>query len=162
MGQILLFPLAKTEALRLQVEAATAEQRRKARLKEATGEWERRILLQFALWGEPTPITCRVLVRRRKAGPAPKPRLVASDVFSFAALGQRITIGKGTRERPILRKVVQDGDVTRHIPLREQETEEWAERERARWARTRPPRPTKGYKTMSKKFKDIIGEDDGA
>lgn len=41
------------------------------------------------------------------------------------------------------RKIVRDGDVTRHIALREQDTEEWAEKERARRAKQKPPRPTK-------------------
>lgn len=41
------------------------------------------------------------------------------------------------------RRIVRDGDVTRHIALREQETEEWAEKERVRRAKQRPPKPQK-------------------
>lgn len=39
------------------------------------------------------------------------------------------------------RKIVRDGDVTRHIALREQDTPEWEEKERIRRAKQRPPRP---------------------
>jgi hypothetical protein len=41
------------------------------------------------------------------------------------------------------RKIIRDGDVTRHISLREQDTEEWAEKERIRRAKQKPPRPQK-------------------
>jgi hypothetical protein len=159
MNQLLLFPLAKAEELRLQVAAVTAAQHRRAKVKEAHGEWVRRILLQFAIWGEPTPITCRVRAERRKAGPAPKTRPVVADVFSFAAMGQRIAVGKGG-ERSILRIVTREDGVTRHQAIREQETPEWAEREQARRARQRPPRPPRAAKTRSRKFRNLIGEDD--
>lgn len=160
MDQMALFPLAKAEALRLQVEAVTAQQHRLAKIKEAQGEWERRIMLQFDMWGDPKPITCRVR-RRRKAGPAPKPRQVASDFFAWAALGQRIAVGKGG-EREIRRIVTREDGITRHQAIREQDTPEWAERERQRRARQRPPRPPRAAKTRSKKFMDLIGDNDAA
>lgn len=160
MDQLLLFAINTAEALRLRVAAVTAEQYRRAKVKAAQGERERRTLLQFDIWGEPLPITCWMWVRRRKPGPAPKPRQIASDFFAWAALGQRITVGKGG-DRSICRVVTREDGVTRHVAIREQDTEEWAERERARRARQRPPRPVKGAKTRSKKLNQLIGEDDG-
>jgi hypothetical protein len=37
--------------------------------------------------------------------------------------------------------IVREGGVTRHIAVREQDTDEWAEKERQRRARQKPPRP---------------------
>lgn len=161
MDQLILFAINQAEALRLRVAAVTVEQHRRAQAKSAKGERERRILLQFDMWGEPVPIVCWMWVRRRKPGPTPKPRQVAADVFAFAALGQRITVGKGAAERSICRVVTREDGVTRHMAIREQDTEEWAERERQRRARQRPPRPVKGAKTRSKKLEQLIGDDDG-
>lgn len=45
-------------------------------------------------------------------------------------------------------------------PVREIVTEEAEERERQRRARQTPPRPTAGYKTKSRKFRKLIGEED--
>lgn len=45
-------------------------------------------------------------------------------------------------------------------PHREMLTEEMEECERQRRARQTPPRPTAGYKTKSRKFRKLIGEDD--
>lgn len=159
MDQLLLFAINTAEALRLRVAAVAADQHRRAKAKEAKGERERRILLQLDMWGEPVPITCWMWVRRRKPGPTPKPREVATDVFSFAALGQRITVGKGG-ERSICRVVTREDGVTRHVAIREQDTAEWAEREQQRRARQRPPRPVKAAKTRSKKFMDLIGDEE--
>lgn len=161
MDQLLLFAISQAEALRLRVAAVSAEQHRRAQVKAAQGERERRILLQLDMWGEPMPITCWMWVRRRKPGPQPKQRAVVADVFAFAALGQRITVGKGAAERSICRVVTQEDGVTRHVAIREQDTEEWAERERQRRARQRPPRPPRGAKTRSKKLEQLIGDDDG-
>lgn len=44
---------------------------------------------------------------------------------------------------PACRKIIREGGTTRHIAMREQETEEWMERERVRRAKQRPPRPQK-------------------
>ena len=37
--------------------------------------------------------------------------------------------------------IVRDGHITRHTSVREQDTDEWAEKERQRRARQKPPRP---------------------
>lgn len=57
------------------------------------------------------------------------------------------------------RKTIELGDGhRRHVTLLPQETEEWAEKERARRARQKPPKPTKGAKTMGRKLAELIGE----
>lgn len=44
---------------------------------------------------------------------------------------------------PIHRRIIREAGVTRHIGLRHQETDEWAEKERARRARQKLPKPPK-------------------
>jgi len=60
-------------------------------------------------------------------------------------------------------RTLRDGDCTRHVAMRHDETEEWQERERQRRARQRVPRPSSKAKTRSRKLLDLIGpgEDDG-
>lgn len=48
-------------------------------------------------------------------------------------------------------RIVREGGVTRYIPMREQETEEWAEKERARRARQKLPKPPKQTFKLRKK-----------
>ena len=55
-------------------------------------------------------------------------------------------------------RVERDGDRVRVVRLLPEETDEWKERERARRARQRPPRPTSKAKTRSKALLDMIGE----
>lgn len=57
---------------------------------------------------------------------------------------------------PITR-VERDGDSIRVVRLLPQETAEWQEKERVRRAKQRPPKPVKGARTKSKKFKELIG-----
>lgn len=161
MDQMLLFATSRTEALRLEVAAVAAEQRRKDALKAARADRERRVLYQLDMWGEPVPVTCWVRRRRRKAAGPQRQRAVPADVFAFAALGMQIAVGRGNSDRQIRRIVTREDGVTRHVAIREQDTPEWAEREQARRARQRPPRPPKGAKTRSRKLQDLIGGDDG-
>lgn len=52
---------------------------------------------------------------------------------------------------PHHRRIIRDGDTTRHISMRYQDTEEWAEKERARRARQKLPKPPKQtFKLRSK------------
>ncbi|CAB4159787.1 hypothetical protein UFOVP726_16 [uncultured Caudovirales phage] len=50
--------------------------------------------------------------------------------------------------------------VHRVIRQRPEETAEWQEKERARRAKQRPPKPTRKAKTRSKKLLELIGEPD--
>ena len=51
----------------------------------------------------------------------------------------------------IHRRIVREGDITRHIAMRVQETDEWAEKERARRARQKLPKPPRQTFKLKKK-----------
>ena len=59
-------------------------------------------------------------------------------------------------------RTLREGGVTRHIAMRYDETAEWAEKERARRARQKVPRPTQAARTRSRKLLELVGAADGA
>jgi predicted component of type VI protein secretion system len=61
--------------------------------------------------------------------------------------------------QPRYGRTVRELGVTRHIAMRHDETEEWQERERARRARQRVPRPSRKARTRGKKLLDLIGQE---
>lgn len=61
------------------------------------------------------------------------------------------------QDAPTFREVIRDGDVVRCKRLQEQDTTEWQEREAARRARQRPPKPSERAKTKSKKLLELVG-----
>lgn len=67
------------------------------------------------------------------------------SVFEMGASVQRSgLVGAGGAPLPARSSViVRDGGVIRHTSVREQDTDEWAEKERQRRARQKPPRPPK-------------------
>jgi hypothetical protein len=93
------------------------------------------------------------------------PALNVCGVSSIFALASNPAIFKqkafATRENQVHRKVTWDRGVLRHSTILPQETEEWAERERARRARQKPPKPGASFKTKSDKFKKLIGVGEG-
>jgi hypothetical protein len=71
--------------------------------------------------------------------------------------------GPGYRPIPWPTRIVQVADgVVRRIVIRPEETLEWIEREQARRARQRPPRPGKGFRRIGRKLAELIGEEPGA
>lgn len=60
--------------------------------------------------------------------------------------------------QPAPYRVERDGDRVRVVRLLPGETDEWKERERARRARQRPPKPVRRAKTRGKKLLEMIGE----
>lgn len=94
------------------------------------------------------------------AGRQPPKTIAPRSIFDAAGSSiprTRLRSAECTVQRA--RKVVELGDgIRRHIALLPQETEEWAERERARRARQRPPKPTKKARTVGKKLAELIGE----
>lgn len=80
------------------------------------------------------------------------------SVFDLASFGLASGITQ-CQPAQIHRRVIREDGVTRHVAMRYQETDEWAERERARRAKQRPPRPPKGAKTMSGKLRELVGVD---
>lgn len=81
------------------------------------------------------------------AGATPLASLGPCSVFAMAAaLSSISTADSPATDQPaptIGRIVVREGDRTRYMAVREQDTPEWAEKERQRRARQRPPRPTR-------------------
>lgn len=111
--------------------------------------------------------------RRTLAGREPPPRTTgAASIFALAAGVRAEVARKGPKrasKKPAARvtvagtpapliRVVRDGDRVRVVRLRPDETEEWAERERQRRARQRPPKPTKAAKSRGKKVRAWDGE----
>jgi hypothetical protein len=89
-----------------------------------------------------------------------------TSVFNLAAAAARLKRGRfGADEQftaPAPYRVERsyaDG-VHRVIRQRPEETPEWQEREAARRARQRPPKPTRKAKTRSRKLLELIGETD--
>lgn len=89
----------------------------------------------------------------------PKIRGVAS-VFDLAArqviaefmLPRRRAQQEVTNDAPVIhRRIVREGDVTRHIAMRVQDTDEWKERETARRARQVLPKPPRQTFKLRKK-----------
>ena len=111
--------------------------------------------------------------RRTLAGREPLPRTTgAASIFALAAVVRAEVGRKGpkragkqpsarpapaTTPTPLIR-VERDGDRVRVVRLRPEETDEWAERERLRRARQRPPKPTKAAKSRGKKVRAWDGE----
>lgn len=160
-----MFTLHKAEEIRLQVAAVTAKDGRRRALAQMRAGRVRRIFLQLSLWGEPTPVSCWVRPKRKGAAKPARAvaRAVACDVFAFAALGMHIAVGRGSSERAIRRIVTREDGITKHVAVREQDTPEWAERERQRRARQRPPRTgTRKVKKAIRHWGMFSGEDDGA
>lgn len=145
MDQMQLFVVSKSEEIRLRVAAVSQRHHRRLLQKAVQRQRKKVVHYQDDMWSDrPLQVVKWVYVRRGgKAGRVAKPRLVIADVFTFAALGQRIKVGNGAAARSIFRAVMTKDGVTRHTSVREQDTDEWAEKERARRARQKPPRPPK-------------------
>jgi hypothetical protein len=99
------------------------------------------------------------------AAAAPRPETKAPvSIFALAAmvkasgLRSRGRFGAASGFTPAPYRVERDGDRTRVVRLRVDETEEWIEKERQRRARQKPPKPVKKAKTRSRKLLALIGE----
>lgn len=103
-----------------------------------------------------------------KAKEAPKVTTTAPrSVFDLAAAGVMLRTGgrfgaapASLASAPLYRVEREDGR-TRVVRLRPDETDEWAERERIRRAKQRPPKPVKAARTKGEKLKELIGGNDG-
>lgn len=81
-----------------------------------------------------------------------------ASVFDMAHQRKPITVRmERPQEGASFRRVARDGGVTRCVRIQEQDTAEWQEREAARRARQRPPKPTAKAKTKSRKLVDLVG-----
>lgn len=104
-------------------------------------------------------VTSPIIKRIVSAAEAePLPIKGPSSIFDMAHQPKPITV---RMERPqdgaTFRRIARDGGVTRCVRIQEQDTAEWQEREAARRARQRPPKPTAKAKTKSRKLVDLVG-----
>lgn len=60
---------------------------------------------------------------------------------------------------PVPRRIERDFGLVRVVEVRPEETAAWQEKEQARRAKQRPPPPTKGWRTRSKKLRKVLGLD---
>ena len=107
----------------------------------------------------------RVLTATEPRPMAPPRTIAPSSIFNLAATVDRLKsfgrFGDSAGFTPPTLRVHREGDRVRVVRLREDETEEWRERERIRRAKQRPPKPTKKAKTRGAKLMEMIGGDDG-
>ena len=88
-----------------------------------------------------------------------------SSIFGLAATVRSMKAGRfSAPERSDLPPLLVQRDYAtgsvRVIRQRPEDTAEWQEKERARRAKQRPPKPTRKAKTRSKKLLELIGEPD--
>lgn len=89
---------------------------------------------------------------------APLPVKGPASIFDMAHQPKPITVRmERPQEGATFRRIARDGGVTRCVRIQEQDTAEWQEREAARRARQRPPKPTAKAKTKSRKLVDLVG-----
>jgi hypothetical protein len=107
-------------------------------------------------WSAAAPVRIVVPAAGLKPPKTAAPRSIF-DVAGSDLPRTRLRSAECPIQRP--RKVVELADGhRRHIALSPQDTEEWKEKEAARRARQKPPKPTKGAKTMGRKLAELIGE----
>ncbi len=103
------------------------------------------------------PLVTAPVIRRivPAAEAAPLPIRGPVSIFEMNAA---ITVRMERRQDGAkFRRVVRDAGVTRCVRILEQDTAEWQEREAARRARQRPPKPTAKAKTKSRKLLELVG-----
>lgn len=163
----MLFDLDPVEAIRLRVAAVTAKQRFAA-MARACPRPAPLQGLQAAIWGDPVPVGAKT---RQKATTkrVDQPTVPsAASVFTLAALGGLpVRMRRGGSTQPEARRpgrLVHGDGVAKYrgtsYGAAREPTEEEIERERARRARQKPPRPAKGARTRSRKLMDLIGGDE--
>lgn len=119
--------------------------------------------MQPGLFGDVVAAAARAEPGRTKRHQRP-PRALVASVFDLAAGAPRIPLrprgaASAETDRSVLR-IIRDGDRTRCERLLPQETDEWQQREAARRAKQKLPKPPKRAKTISKKLAALVGECD--
>ncbi len=80
-----------------------------------------------------------------------------ASVFDLAFKPVRVRMPGHDSAAPVTR-VEREGGLVRLTRIQVQDTEAWQERERARRARQKPPKPVKKARTRGRKLLDLIGE----
>jgi len=104
-------------------------------------------------------VTSPVIKRIVKAAEAAPLQIKGpASIFDMAHLSKPVTVRmERPQEGASFRRIARDVGVTRCVRIQEQDTAEWQEREAARRARQRPPKPTAKAKTKSRKLVDLVG-----
>lgn len=103
------------------------------------------------------PLVTAPVVRRIVSATEAAPLPIRGPVSIFA-MNTAITVRMERRQDGAqFRRVVRDAGVVRCVRIQEQDTAEWQEREAARRARQRPPKPTAKAKTKSRKLIEMVG-----
>lgn len=91
-----------------------------------------------------TRAACSIFALAQETGAAIAARQVISE-FMLGGLAQETKkAAKSPRRAPVTQAcVIREAGITRHIAVRYQDTDEWAEKERIRRAKQKPPRPKK-------------------
>lgn len=89
-----------------------------------------------------------------------RPQAASSSIFSGGPLRMRLP-ATAPLDQSFLSVRREAGTVV-VVRMLQQETEEWKQRETARRARQKPPKPAGAAKTRSKKLLALVGDDDGS
>lgn len=146
-----------------QIKAQPAQPR--GPIRRAAGQAVQLMLDFFGAVLSPDEIDDEPVIKRVvKASEAP-PIQTSGPCSVFALAGLVLASGAKPKRQeefsppPLpLCKIERSTDGVRVIRLRHDETDEWAEKERLRRARQKPPKPTAKAKTRSEKLTQLIGE----
>lgn len=107
---------------------------------------------------EDDPLVTAPVVRRIISATDADPLPISGPVSIFhMSAGKPVTVKLKRDESRSFTKVQRDADVVRCIRIQEQDTTEWIEREIARRARQKPPKPTAKAKTMGRALSELAG-----
>lgn len=106
---------------------------------------------------EDDPLVTAPVIRRIVSASEADPLPISGPVSIFA-MNKAIQVRMERRQDGAqFRRVFRDAGTVRCIRIQEQDTAEWQERETARRARQKPPKPTAKAKTKSRKLSDLVG-----
>lgn len=107
---------------------------------------------------EDDPLVTAPVVRRIISATDADPLPISGPVSIFhMSAAKPVTVKLKRDESRSFTKVQRDADVVRCIRIQEQDTSEWIEREIARRARQKPPKPTAKAKTMGRTLSELAG-----
>lgn len=110
--------------------------------------------------GDDDPLILAPVVHRVISASEAEPLNITgiSSVFDLHLARSPVTPPRRqTQGQSALYRVTRADGVTRCVRIQVQDTQEWREREAARRARQRPPKPTEKAKTRSKKLAELVG-----
>jgi len=107
---------------------------------------------------EDDPLVTAPVVRRIISATDADPLPISGPVSIFhMSAAKPVTVKLKRDESRSFTKVQRDAGVVRCVRIQEQDTTEWIEREIARRARQKPPKPTAKAKTMGRALSELAG-----